>query len=54
MAYNPSTEPNEADRMQGRERALELLQGAHQNASVLNLPDSQRSGSGQSHWAAQH
>lgn len=41
MAYNPSTEPNEADRTQGRERALELLQQAHKNASALNLPDSE-------------
>ena len=41
MAYNPTTEPNEADKTQGREKALELLQQAHQNASALNLPDSE-------------
>ena len=41
MAYNPSTEPNEADRTQGRKKALELLQQAHKNASSLDLPDSE-------------
>ncbi len=41
MAYNPSTEPNEADRTQGRKRALELLMQAHENASSLELPDAE-------------
>jgi len=41
MAYNPSTEPNEADRTQGRKKALELLQQAHKNSSSLDLPDSE-------------
>ena len=41
MAYNPSTEPNEADRTQGRKKVLELLQQAHKNASSLDFPDSE-------------
>ena len=41
MAYNPSTEPNEADRIQGRKKVLELLQQAHKNASSLDFPDSE-------------
>jgi len=41
MAYNPSTEPNEADRTQGRKKALELLQQANKNSSSLDLPDSE-------------
>ena len=41
MAYNPGTEPSEADRTQGRQKALELLEQAHKNASTLNLSESE-------------
>ena len=41
MAYKPKMEPSEADRIEGREQALHILQQAHRNVSALNLTESQ-------------